>query len=141
MAVPLLTATRLEPNDPTAPKQPDADVDAFCATALSVANAEATGQPVTLGMVERRFAELASHQPDCLCGLCDGGADRRNDETPPAGGRGVNRPPVQRGPSSSWGGGPIAATGLDRSAKHPPRIRQGVRHILCRAAHQGRDHD
>jgi hypothetical protein len=33
-------------------------------------HAEATGQPVTLGLVERRLDELRSHDPDCGCGLC-----------------------------------------------------------------------
>jgi hypothetical protein len=34
------------------------------------AYAETTGQPVTLGLVERRLDELRSHDPDCGCGLC-----------------------------------------------------------------------
>jgi hypothetical protein len=33
-------------------------------------HAQATGQPVTLGLVERRLTELASHEPECGCGLC-----------------------------------------------------------------------
>ncbi len=32
--------------------------------------AEATGQPITLGLVERRLDELRSHEPECACGLC-----------------------------------------------------------------------
>lgn len=33
-------------------------------------HAEATGQSVTLGLVERRLDELRSHDPACGCGLC-----------------------------------------------------------------------
>jgi hypothetical protein len=32
--------------------------------------AETTGQPIALGLVERRLDELRSHDPDCGCGLC-----------------------------------------------------------------------
>jgi hypothetical protein len=39
--------------------------------AIDVFNhAEATGQPITLGMVERHLDELRSHDPACGCGLC-----------------------------------------------------------------------
>jgi hypothetical protein len=32
--------------------------------------AESSGQPITLGIVERHLDELRGHQPDCPCGLC-----------------------------------------------------------------------
>ena len=32
--------------------------------------AEATGQPITLGLVERRLDELRSQEPECACGPC-----------------------------------------------------------------------
>jgi hypothetical protein len=32
--------------------------------------ADATGRPITLGLVERHLDELRNHQPDCGCGLC-----------------------------------------------------------------------
>ena len=31
--------------------------------------AEATGQPITVGLVERRLDELRSHKPECASGL------------------------------------------------------------------------
>ncbi|MDT5357489.1 MAG: hypothetical protein QOJ56_6021 [Mycobacterium sp.] len=33
-------------------------------------HAEKTGEAITLGFVERRLAELMSHEPNCPCGLC-----------------------------------------------------------------------
>jgi hypothetical protein len=46
--------------------------------ALDIYNhAQATGEPITLGMVERRFAELCSHEPGCACGLCAAAATVR----------------------------------------------------------------
>ena len=35
-----------------------------------IKRADAAGERVTLGMVERRLAELLSHPPDCRCGVC-----------------------------------------------------------------------
>lgn len=32
--------------------------------------ADAAGEPITLGLVERRLANLLTHTPDCPCGLC-----------------------------------------------------------------------
>ena len=32
-------------------------------------HADATGERLTLGTVERRLAELRSHPPDCECGV------------------------------------------------------------------------
>lgn len=39
--------------------------------------AEHTGQPVTLGLVERRLEELRAHPAGCRCGLCDAAASVR----------------------------------------------------------------
>ena len=39
--------------------------------------AEATGQPITLGLVERRLDELRSHEPECACGLCTAASEMR----------------------------------------------------------------
>ena len=39
--------------------------------------AEATGEPITLGMVERRLDELRGHDPSCTCGLCTAAAAAR----------------------------------------------------------------
>jgi hypothetical protein len=37
-------------------------------------HAESTGQPITLGLVERHLDELRSHEPECVCGLCTAAA-------------------------------------------------------------------
>jgi hypothetical protein len=39
--------------------------------------AQASGEPITLGTVERRLAELLSHEPGCACGLCAAAAKVR----------------------------------------------------------------
>ncbi len=39
--------------------------------------AQASGEPITLGTVERRLAELLAHEPDCPCGLCTAAAKVR----------------------------------------------------------------
>jgi hypothetical protein len=41
--------------------------------ALDVFN-RADGRPVTMSMVLRRLGELATHRPDCGCGLCSAAA-------------------------------------------------------------------
>jgi hypothetical protein len=40
-------------------------------------HATATGQPITLGTVERRPDELRGHEPECGCGLCSAAATAR----------------------------------------------------------------
>jgi hypothetical protein len=37
-------------------------------------HAEETGQPITLGLVERRLDELRGHPQGCECGLCTAAA-------------------------------------------------------------------
>jgi hypothetical protein len=37
-------------------------------------HAQATGQPLTLSLVERRLEELLGHEPACPCGLCTAAA-------------------------------------------------------------------
>jgi hypothetical protein len=37
-------------------------------------HAQATGQPLTLSLVERRLEELLGHEPGCPCGLCTAAA-------------------------------------------------------------------
>ena len=37
-------------------------------------HAEATGQPITLALVERSLEELGSHEPECPRGLCTAAA-------------------------------------------------------------------
>ena len=37
-------------------------------------HAEAIGEPVTLGLVERRLDELRAHASGCACGLCTAAA-------------------------------------------------------------------
>lgn len=39
--------------------------------------AQQTGEPITLGTVERHIDELLSHPPDCPCGLCTAAASVR----------------------------------------------------------------
>jgi hypothetical protein len=40
-------------------------------------HAEATGQPITLSLVERRLDELRSHEPECAWGLCTAASEMR----------------------------------------------------------------
>jgi hypothetical protein len=39
--------------------------------------AEESGEPITLGTVERRLSELLAHEPGCPCGLCTAAASVR----------------------------------------------------------------
>jgi hypothetical protein len=68
--------------------------------------AEATGQPITVGLVERRLDELRSHEPECACGLCTAASEMRASRVFY----------VARG----WAGGSLR---LGRRAAHPDRGR------------------
>ncbi len=50
--------------------------DDALAVAVDIFNqADRSGERITLGTVERRLAELASHPPDCGCGVCTAAAN------------------------------------------------------------------